>query len=111
MRVVPLATGHGNGPPVVFVSFVGIRWKQVPSYFSTFSSGFSVIGVAALYNKILHHSVELGAIKILLSGQVNEIGFVVRNIIVQLNGKAAHGGGESNLIFFQFFGIVKKEID
>ena len=43
---------------------------------------------------------ELGAVKIFLSRQINEVGLVVGYIIIELHGKAPHGGSNLYLILF-----------
>lgn len=109
--IVPLATGHGYGTSMVPVPFLGIGRKKVSSYFSSLLGRFFIIGISPLDNKILHDSMKLGAVKILHSGQINKVCPMVGHIVIELYGKASHVGGEFHLVLFEFFGIVKKEVD
>ena len=111
MWIVPFTAGHGDGAPIMFVPFFGIWRKQVPANIAPFFGGSFIVGVTALDDKILHHSVELGAIKIFLACQIDEIGFVVGHIIVEFHYKTAQGCGYFDLVFLQGLVVVKKEVD
>jgi len=111
VRIVRFATGHGNGTSVVFVAFFRIGRKQVPPYIGPFFCGPSVIGIAPLDDEILYDPMELGAVKIVLSGQIDEIGLVVGHIVVQFKGETAHVRSEPYLVLFEFFLIIEKEVN
>jgi len=55
--------------------------------------------------------VEQGIVKISLPAEVNEVGFVVGHVIIQLNGNAAHTCGKLHLVCPEVFLVVKKEVN
>ena len=82
MGVVYFTARHRQGTPMMPVSFFGIGRQQITAYFSSLLITFLIIGIAPLDYKTLDYAVKLCIVKIALTGQVNEVGFVVRYVVV-----------------------------
>ena len=79
--------------------------------FPPFSGSLLIVGIPPLYAKVFYHPMEHGVVEIPFACQVNKIGLVVRDIIIEFNGKATHARGDTNLVFLKILLVVKEKID
>src|SRR5690606_30536173 len=54
---------------------------------------------------------KIGVVKIPTFGKVDEIGFVVRNVVIEFNGYIAKPGREFYLVFRKRFVVIKEKFD